>query len=127
LERTLGLTDDEALWATLASWASFQPRRRAPRVTPGPLFYPAEFSHVFEKYWDYLLNLCEHSDFAKESSFCQEQMNRFSATLSTMELSVFEPRVSAETSDKAVQVTEEAAISRQGLISGECIEVLLQD
>jgi hypothetical protein len=53
LDTTYGLSDDEALWLTLTSWASFQPHRFQPRQTPGPLDYPAEFSHVFEKHWDY--------------------------------------------------------------------------
>jgi hypothetical protein len=39
-------------------------------------------------------------------------MNRFSEALSTMDLSAFEPLVSAEASDMAVQISEEAAISR---------------
>jgi hypothetical protein len=39
-------------------------------------------------------------------------MNRFSKALSTMNLSAFMPRVSAEADDKAFQVSEEAAISR---------------
>jgi hypothetical protein len=92
-------------WATLACWANFQPRKRPPRRTPGQVFYPAEFSHVFEKYWDYLPNLSQSPGFARESTFCQCQMNSFS------EFSAFEPLVSAEASDKAVQVSEEAAIS----------------
>jgi hypothetical protein len=50
LNMTYGLTDDEALSATRASWASFQPRRAKPRVPPGPFYYPAGCSHVFEKY-----------------------------------------------------------------------------
>jgi hypothetical protein len=107
-----GLTDDEALWVTLASWASFQPRKRTPRLVPGQLYHPAEYSHVLEKYWNHLPNLCEHPDFAKEPLFCQGQMDRFSEALSTMDLSGFAPLVSAGGSDKAVQVTEEAAISR---------------
>jgi hypothetical protein len=36
----------------------------------------------------------------------------FSEALSTMDLSTFEPLVCAEASDKAVQISEEAAISR---------------
>jgi hypothetical protein len=123
LETTYGLTDEEALWATLASWASFQPRWRRPRVTPGQLFYRAEFSHVFEKSWHprcYTAHAqkSKHPDFANESTFCQEQMKRFSAALSTMDLSGFEPLVSAEASDKAVQVAEEAVISRLRQIHG---------
>jgi hypothetical protein len=81
-------------------------------VVPGRLFYPAEYSHVFEKYWDYLPRLSDHPDFVKETTFCQEQMNSFSEALSTMDLSPPEPLVSAEADDEAVQVTEEAAVSR---------------
>jgi hypothetical protein len=81
-------------------------------VTPGQLYYPAVYSHVFEKYLEYLHDLPSHPDFASESTFCQEQMNRFSEALSMMDLSAFEPHVSAEADDKAVQVSEEAAISR---------------
>jgi hypothetical protein len=39
-------------------------------------------------------------------------MNRFSVALSTMDLSGFQPLVSAEADDKAVKVSQEAAISR---------------
>jgi hypothetical protein len=91
LETTYGLSDDEALWLMSASLASFQPRRNKPRLVPGRPYYPAEFSHVFEKYWDCLPELPKHPDFASESSFCQDQMSRFSAALSTMDLSEFEP------------------------------------
>jgi hypothetical protein len=81
-------------------------------VAPGQIFYPAEFSHVFEKYWDYLPQPPNHPDFSRESTFCQAQMNSFSEALSTMDLRAFEPLVSAEADEKAVQVSEEAAISR---------------
>jgi hypothetical protein len=43
-------------------------------------------------------------------------MNSFYEALSTMKLSAFEPLVSAEAPDKAVLVSEEAAISRLRLI-----------
>jgi hypothetical protein len=118
LDTTCGLTDDEAIWATLNSWANFQPRKRPARETPGQLYYPAEFSHVFEKYWNYLPNLPESPGFANESPYCQAQMNSFSEALSTMDLAGFTPLVAAEASEKAVQVSEEAAISRLGLIHG---------
>jgi hypothetical protein len=43
-------------------------------------------------------------------------MNSFSEALSTMSLAGFMPLVAVEASDKAVQVSEEAAISRLRLI-----------
>jgi hypothetical protein len=112
------LTDDEALWATLNSWAKFQPRKRPAREAPGQLHYPAEFSHVFEKYWDYLSNLSESHGLANESPFGQAQMNSFAEALSAMDLAGFAPLVAAEADDKAVQVSKEAAISRLRLIQG---------
>jgi hypothetical protein len=68
LDTTYGLSYDEFLWTTLDSWASFQPRRAQPRTTPGRLYYPAEFSLVFEKYWDHLPDLTQSPDFASDSS-----------------------------------------------------------
>jgi hypothetical protein len=112
LDTTYGLSDDEALWLTLAGWATFQPRLRQPRKPPGRLFYPVEYSHVFEKYWDYLPNLTNHTDFVNESPFRQEQMQRFSSALSAMDLSGFIPSVAAEASQSHIETVEDAVISR---------------
>jgi hypothetical protein len=49
-----GLSDDEALWYTLQAWAKFQPRLAKPRREPGQLYFPAVYTHVFQKYWNYL-------------------------------------------------------------------------
>jgi hypothetical protein len=112
LNTTYGLSDDDALWKTLADWACFQPRRGAPRVVPGTLFYPGVLSHVFEKYWDYLPNLGGHPDFTSETQYCQEQMNRFSSTLSTMDLRDFRPSPAAEAKQSDLETAEDAEISR---------------
>jgi hypothetical protein len=80
--------------------------------TPGKLFYPAEYSHVLEKYWDYLPNLHEHPDFVSESPRSQGSMTRFSSALSQMDLSEFMPSVTAEATQSEVETAEEAAISR---------------
>jgi hypothetical protein len=104
LDTTYGLSDDEALWSTLASWASFQPRRAQPRVAPGQPYRPEEYSRSFEKYWDDLPDLSQHPDFASESPYCQEQMNRFSITLSTMDLREFQPPVDAEAKQSDVEI-----------------------
>jgi hypothetical protein len=76
------------------------------------LFYPDAYSHVFEKYWDYLPNLSEHSDFTSESQYCQEQMTRFSGSLSTMDLSDFQPSPVAEAKQSDLEAAQDAAISR---------------
>jgi hypothetical protein len=54
--RLYGISVDDALWFVMKDWAQFQPRLSKPRVDPGLLYYPAEYTHVFEKYWD-VLNL----------------------------------------------------------------------
>jgi hypothetical protein len=56
--------------------------------------------------------LSRPGDVASETSFCEEQMSRFSAALSTMDLSGFEPRVDAEAKQWDIETGEDAAISR---------------
>jgi hypothetical protein len=107
-----GHTDEEALWCTLMSWPCLQPRRKRPRQNPGQLFYPAEYSHGFEKYWDYLDNLEEHPEFDQESEFTRGCMKHFSSALSGLDLVDFTPRVSAEAKQSDLETVEDAAVSR---------------
>jgi hypothetical protein len=65
-------------------WASFQPRQAKPRTDPRQLFYPNEFSRVFEKHWDYLTCLDQRPDFGSESKDTQYHMSVFSRALSGM-------------------------------------------
>jgi hypothetical protein len=60
--RLYGIGDEDALWYVMKDWAQFQPRLSKPRVGPGLLYYPSEYSHVFEKYWDVLNNPTQHPD-----------------------------------------------------------------
>jgi hypothetical protein len=71
-----------------------------PRVTPGRLSYSDAYSHVFEKYWDYLPCLDRHPDFGSETQFSRMHMKSFSETISSMSLDGFRPRpVVGETCD----------------------------
>jgi hypothetical protein len=75
----------------------FQPTKAMPRQDPGYLFYPKEFSRVFEKYWDYLACLDQRLDFANESEYTRYCMTLFSHGLSGMaDQGIFELRPSAE-------------------------------
>jgi hypothetical protein len=112
LDAAHGLSDEEALWHALLSWAKFQPRLKRPRVEPGQLFYQAEYSHVFEKYWDYLNKPEDHPEFSEESDFTQACMKQHSAALSSMNLSNFTPLVDGEAKQSHVDIAQEAAISR---------------
>jgi hypothetical protein len=112
LDTTHGLSDNEALWYTLLSWAKFQPRLKNPRKEPGQLFYPAEYSHVFEKHWHHLDKPETHPDFSQESSFTQDCMRHYSIALSRLNCESFEPLVHAEAKDSDIEIATEAAISR---------------
>jgi hypothetical protein len=84
-----------------------------PRQIPGYLYYPNEFSHVFEKYWDQFACLDQRPDFASESEYAQYCMTLFSRGLSGMaSQGTFELRASAESKDEDVPVAERAASSR---------------
>jgi hypothetical protein len=50
------------------------------------MFYPAEYSHVFEKYWDVLENPLVHPEAAGESDFTKACMSDFQAALEGLSL-----------------------------------------
>jgi hypothetical protein len=112
LDTLYGLSDDEALWYILQSWAKFQPRLASPRSGPGQLYFPAAYTHVFQKYWDYLNDPVKHPD-CNETEFTNYAMSEFASALSVMNLSSFEPSVDAEALDKAYRVAHNAATSRK--------------
>jgi hypothetical protein len=112
LDTVYGLTDEEALWHTLLAWAKFQSRLKRPRQEPGQLFYPAVYSHVFEKYWQTIDHPEQHSEFSQETSFTQACATRFSAALGDIDTSAFTPLVDSEANPFFVGIAQEAAISR---------------
>jgi hypothetical protein len=81
LDTVYGLTDDEAIWTAMACWAVFKPRDEQPRKYPGRLYYPAQFSHIMEKYWSHIFDLPSHPDFMNESEISKERMTIFSQAL----------------------------------------------
>jgi hypothetical protein len=83
-----------------------------PRVEPGQLYYPAQYTHVFQKYWDYLNDPVKHPD-CSESEFTKDAMSVMASALSAMDFSHFEPPVDAEASEKSYRVAFLAATSRK--------------
>jgi hypothetical protein len=112
LDTTHGLSEEEALWYTLLSWAKFQPPLKRPRTDPGRLFYPAEHSCVFEKYWDHLDCPEDHPEFSQETPFTQDCMRNYASALHSINLENFTPLVHAEAKEVEVEIATEAAISR---------------
>jgi hypothetical protein len=86
LDTLYGLSDEEALWYTLMTWAKFQPRLKRPRQEPGQFFYLVELSHVFDMYGDYLNKPEAHPEACQELPFIQDCMTHYSASLSELDL-----------------------------------------
>jgi hypothetical protein len=118
LDTTYGLTDDETIWTEMACWAVLKPRDDKPRKYPGRLYYPAQFSHVVEKYWSHFFDLPSHPDFVKESDVSKERMALFSQALRTFKRTKnWQPQVDSEAPDEGLRIAQEAATSRVHLIA----------
>jgi hypothetical protein len=108
-----GLSDDEALWFTLQSWAKFQPRKLRPRSDPGQLYLPSAASHIFEKYWSHLNEPLSHPGSAQESEHVKDSMYEVAKGLSDMDLSQFTPLPDVESDEKSCRIATQAALSRR--------------
>jgi hypothetical protein len=96
----------------MKDWAEFQPRLSKPRLDPGLLFYPAEYTHVFEMYWDVLTDPRQHPD-GVESSHSFNSMKAMAAALAPMELDAWEPQPDSVAPEKSQRVARLAALSRR--------------
>jgi hypothetical protein len=118
LDTTYGLSDDETIWTALTCWAAFKPRDDKPRKYPGRLYYPAQFSHIVEKYWSHFFDLPLHPDFSNESEICKDRMAIFSQALRTFKRTKnWQPQVDVEAPEKGLRIAIEAATSRVHLIA----------
>jgi hypothetical protein len=118
LDTVYGLTDDEAIWTAMACWAVFKPRDEQPRKYPGRLYYPAQFSHIMEKYWSHIFDLPSHPDFVTESEISNKRMTIFSQALRSFKRTKnWQPQVDAEAPEKGLRIAQEAAVSRVHLIA----------
>jgi hypothetical protein len=116
LETLHEISEEEALWYTMFSWAKFQPRRQHPRQEPGRLYYPAQYSHVFEKYWDTLHQPLAHPGSADETFFTKACMQEFASALAGQDLSDFAPLVDSEANHQCVSIAHQAAVSHLCMI-----------
>jgi hypothetical protein len=97
----------------MQAWANFQPRSAKPRIDPGQLYYPVEFTHVVEKYWDVLNDPISHPESHKESDHIKSSMSELASALSSTFLESWEPQVDAEASEKSCRVSHFGALSRR--------------
>jgi hypothetical protein len=110
--RIYNLSDEDTFWEVMKDWAQFQPKLAKPRVDPGLLYYPAEFSHMDEQYWDYLDDPTKHPD-ADPSAQYFPAMSLYAEAVSSMDFSGFIPQPDAEAPEKSQRVASLAALSRR--------------
>jgi hypothetical protein len=110
--RVYGISDEDALWYVMKDWAQFQPRLSKPRQDPALLYYPPEYSHVFEKYWDVLNDPTQHPD-QDMSSHSRDSMSAMAEALSVMELDNWIPQPDTEALEKSQRIARTAALSRR--------------
>jgi hypothetical protein len=108
-------SEADALWYTMLRWARFQPRATRPKSDAGQLFYPAAYSHVFEKYWDVLEQPLAHEDVASESFFTKACMQKYAAALRGHKLPQT-PLVDSEAPEGCQIIAKQAAWSRLCMI-----------
>jgi hypothetical protein len=110
--RLYGISDEDALWYVMKDWAQFQPRLSKPRKDPGLLYYPPEYSHVFEKYWDVLNDPTQHPD-QDMSSHSRDSTTAMAEALSEMKLDNWIPQPDTEAPEKAQRIARTVALSRR--------------
>jgi hypothetical protein len=110
--RLYDISDDDALWYVMKDWAQFKPRLSKPRSDPGLLYYPAEYTHVFEKYWDVLNDPTMHPD-GVESSHSFDSMKAMAEALAPMVLDSWEPQPDSVAPEKSQRIARTAALSQQ--------------
>jgi hypothetical protein len=110
--RIYGLPDEDTFWYVMKDWAQFQPRLSKPRQVPGQLFYPPEYGHFFEKYWDVLNDPLQHPD-CTDSAHSRDSMRAMSEALSEMDLEQWTPLPDTEVSEKSQRIARTAALSRR--------------
>jgi hypothetical protein len=111
-------------------WANLKPRKKQPRQMPGQLFYRAEFSHVFEKYWNHLASLGEHPEVCQESEFTQGRMKHSSSALSRLDLADFTPACRLKPGNRILRPSKmrqsvDCARFKTLRPCGKCTEVVL--
>jgi hypothetical protein len=110
LDTVDGLSAEEVLWTALECWAVFKPRSERVRKFPGRIYYPDQFSHIIQKYWNHLFCLPSHPDFVKESPICQERMAIFSEAMRKFKRTKnWAPQPCAEAPEKGLRIAQEAA------------------
>jgi hypothetical protein len=104
--RILGKSDEDTFWEVMKDWAQFQPRLAKPRVNPGQLFYPSEYSHMFKAHWDFI------QDPSLEQA-TSAPMSQYAAAAISLDFSDFTPLPDVEAPEKSQRISSSGALSRR--------------
>jgi hypothetical protein len=110
--RVYRIRDEDAFWYAMKDWAQFQPRLSRPRPDPGQLYYPPEYGHIIEKYWDVLNDPIRPPD-QDMSPHSRDSMVAMAEALRPMVVDNWTPQPDTEASEKAQRVARTAALSRR--------------
>jgi hypothetical protein len=104
--RILRKSDEETFWQVMTDWAQFQPRKAKPRVNSGQIFYPTEYSHIFEAYWDFIQG--PSPDLATSAPMAQ-----YAFAAQGLDFSDCTPLPDVEAPEKSQRVSSVGALSRR--------------
>jgi hypothetical protein len=110
--RIYGISGEDTFWYVMKDWAEFQPRRSKPRTNPGQLFYPTEFGHLVEKYWNVLNDPAPHAD-QDTSAHSRNSMVYMARALRLMNCNEWTPQPDVDAPEKAQRISRTAALSRR--------------
>jgi hypothetical protein len=110
--RFYGISNDDALWYTMMDRAQFQPRASKPRADPGLLYYPTEYSHIFEQYWHVLNDPTQHPE-ADRTAHYYGSMEEMADALRPMTLDSWTLQPDSDAPEKTQRVAHFAALSRR--------------
>jgi hypothetical protein len=86
-------------------WANFDPRLARPRTDAGQLYYPAQYSHMFELHWDFL-----HAP--TQESALNEDMGRYASAAARLTFTK-DALVDAEAPENSLKIASSGAMSRR--------------
>jgi hypothetical protein len=86
---------------------------------PGSLFFPAEYTHMMENYWEYLEDPTQHPDIQTDAQYFQ-YMQQYTAAVSQWDFTDFEPQPSDVAPERSQRVAHFAALSRRCLVQDAC-------
>jgi hypothetical protein len=104
--RIYDLSDEDTFWLVMKDWAQFEPRAAKPRVGAGQIYYPSDYSHMFEAYWDFI-------QAPSQEEATSEPMAKYASAASGLDFSDLTPLVDVEAPEKSQRIASSGALSRR--------------